>query len=109
MYICKLLSMVHHKNLQKLVIEIYKVANGLCHEILNETFQFQIQNHHNIRNSSTFRIPSFNDPKIWSQVPDKIKSLESLRSFKKGVKKWVPQMCQYRLCRTFLNGVVFVS
>ena len=51
---------MHHKNLLKLVTEIYKVANGLCPKIMNEVFQFQIQNHHNLRNSSTFRIPSFN-------------------------------------------------
>ena len=91
---------MHHRNLlQKLVIEIYKVANGLRPEIMNEVFQFQTQNHHNLRNNSTFRISSFNTifqgkesvfylgPKIWSQVPDKIKSLESLSSFKKPIKK----------------------
>ena len=85
---------MHHKNLQKLVIEIYKGVNGLCLEIMNEVFQFQIQNHRNLRNNSTFRIPLFNTifkgkesvsylgPKMWSQVPpDEIKSLESLRSF----------------------------
>ena len=112
---------MHHKYLQKLVIEIYKVANRSCPETMNEVFQFQIQNHRNLRNNSTFRIPSFNTifegkesvsylgPKIWSQVPDEIKSLESLRSFKKAIKKWTPQMCQCRLCRTFLNGLGFIS
>ena len=88
---------------------------------MNEVFQFQIQNHHNLRKNFPFRIPSFNtifkgkesvsylDPKIWSQVPDEIKSLESLRSFKKAIKKWVPHTCQCRLCRTFLNNVAFIS
>ena len=33
---------MHHKNLQKLVTKIFKVANGLCPEIMNEVFQFQI-------------------------------------------------------------------
>ena len=51
---------MHHKNLRKLVIEFYKVASGLCPEIMNEVFQFQIQKYRNLRNSSTFRIPSFN-------------------------------------------------
>ena len=31
---------MHHKNLQKFVIEIYKVANGLCPGIMIEVFQF---------------------------------------------------------------------
>ena len=104
---------MHHKNLQKLVLEIYKVISGLCHEIINEAFQFQIQNHHNLRNYSTFRIPSFNTffrekasvsylgPKIWNQLPDEMKSLEK--------KKWVPPKCQCRLCRIFSNGIGFIS
>ena len=33
---------VHHEILQNLVIEVYKVANGLCPKIMNEVFQFQI-------------------------------------------------------------------
>ena len=48
---------MQHKNLQKLVIKFYKVANGLCPEIMNEVFQFQILKHRNLRNSSTFKIP----------------------------------------------------
>ena len=112
---------MHYKNLQKLVIEIYKVAYGLCPEIMNKVFQFQIRDHHNLTNNSTFRIPSFNAifkrkecvflswPKLWSQVPDKIKSLESPRSFEKAIKKWVQQMCQCIFCRIFLDGVGFIS
>ena len=38
---------MHHENLQKL-IEIYKVINGLCPEIMSEIFQFQTQSHHNL-------------------------------------------------------------
>ena len=103
---------MHHKSLQKLIIDIYKIANGLCPKIMNEVFQIQIQKYHNLRNSSTFIIPSFNtifkrkgsesylDPNIRIQVPEEIKSLESLNSFKKAVKKWVPQMCQRRLFKT---------
>ena len=52
---------VHEKNLQKPVIETYEVVNRLCPEIINEVFQFQIRStHNNLRNNSTFRIPSFN-------------------------------------------------
>ena len=51
---------MHYKNLQKLVIEVHKVANGLCPEIMNEVFRFQIRDHHNLTNNSTLTIPSFN-------------------------------------------------
>ena len=67
---------------------------------MNEVFQFQIQNHRNLRITSALRITSFNatfkgkesvsyfGPKMWTQVPDEPKSLESLRSFKKTIRKW---------------------
>ena len=41
--------------MQKLVIEIYKVVSGLSSEIMNEVFQFQIQNHHNPRKKLYFQ------------------------------------------------------
>ena len=48
---------MYHNNLQKLVIEIYKVVSELelCPEIMNEVFQFQIQNHHNLKKQFYFR------------------------------------------------------
>ena len=46
---------MHHKNMQKLVIEIYKVVSGLSSEIMNEVYQFQIQNHHNPRKKFYFQ------------------------------------------------------
>ena len=108
---------MHHKNQQQLVIEI---CNGLCIQSMNEIFQFQIQNHHNLRNNSTFRIPSFNTvfkakesvsypgPKKWNQVPKKTKYLEYLTRFKKAIKKWVPRKCQFKYPR-FLFNVYFTS
>ena len=37
---------------------------------------------------------SYVGPKIWSQVPQEVKFLESFRSFKRAIKKWVPGTCQ---------------
>ena len=92
-------------SLQKLTVEIaveiYKVRNGSSQDIINEFFQFQMQNHNNLRTYSTFRRSSFNttsigkprrillknDPRIWKQVPEEIKFLESPVSFKETIKK----------------------
>ena len=101
---------IHHNNVLKLVIDIYKVVNGLCTEIIT-VFQFQIQNHQNLRNNTTFRISSFNTIfkgkesvsylLSYGTRQDEIKSFESITSFKKAIKKWVPQKCQYGHRRTF--------
>ena len=80
---------------------------------MNEVFLFQIrltiiqetillsELHHLInlhRKKSVFYLI----PKLWNQVRDEIKSLESLTSFKKAIEKWRPPKCECRLCRTFL-------
>ena len=88
----------------------------------NYEWYFPVPNskHYNLRKNSAFGIPSFNtifkekenasyySPKIWNRVPDEIKSLESLTSLKKAVKKWVTPKSYCRLCRTFLNSVKFL-
>ena len=75
----------HHKNLQKLAIEIFKVSRGLNPEIVNELFQFREKIPSESRQRSQFQIPfvssvfsgteylKFIEPKIWALVAKEIK------------------------------------
>ena len=47
-------------------------------------------------------------PKIWELVPEEIKKLESVASFKKVIKKWKPANCPCRLYQTYIFLVGFV-
>ena len=71
---------IHHRNLQKLAIEIFKVKLGLTPEIMKNVFPI-IENPHDLRNKSKFK--SRNVPtvrygietassiarRIWSTIP----------------------------------------
>ena len=46
--------------------------------------------------------------KIWELVPQNIKEGSSLSSFKNKVKKWIPQNCPCRLCKTYIAQVGFI-
>ena len=48
---------IHFRNIQALAIEMYKVANGMSPEIMNEIFQLREKYHYNIRYTSEFLIP----------------------------------------------------
>ena len=48
---------IHHKNIQTLTIEMYKVTNGLPPEIMNEIFQIREESRYNLRYTSQFIIP----------------------------------------------------
>ena len=48
-------------------------------------------------------------PKIWSIIPNYIKTSTSLKDFKQKIRKWKPVKCPCKLCRTFIAGVGYVD
>ena len=50
---------------------------------------------------------SFLGPKIWDIVPSELKQLETVNSFKRGIKKWKPVNCFCRLWKPYIQNVGF--
>ena len=110
---------IHHRNLQALATEMFKIHRGLSPDILREIFVPKISLY-NLRRNNTFERRqvhsvyhgteslSFLGPKIWDLVPLELKQLESLEVFKLKIKKWIPFECSCRLCRTYIQQVGFV-
>ena len=109
---------IHTKNLQVLATEMFKTYKNLSPPIFDEIFHRR-DNNHNLRNCSYFTLPNVNTvyngtesirnlgPKIWNLIPNKLKQLDSVCSFKKEIKKWKPDICPCRLCRNFIPQVGF--
>ena len=95
----------HQRNIQVLATEMYKVKNDLPPKIFSDLFCQREMNPHNLKNQHDFEKPfvrtvyhgsetiSHFGPKIWDILPESIKIANSLNSFKKLIKKWVPQTC----------------
>ena len=78
---------VHHRNIQFLATELYKIVNGLSPEIMKEAFPFNQNTSYNTRNKRKVHSRSINSvtigsetlshlaPKIWELVPVEIKNL----------------------------------
>ena len=110
---------IHHRNLQKLVTEMYKVKNGIAPMIMNCIFEensshYTLRNNriwttHNVRtvNSGTETL-SFRGPKTWDLLPESIKGAKSLAEFKTKIKTWKPEGCTCRLCLTYLPSIGFL-
>ena len=76
---------IHHKNIQALVTEMFKVKHKLCPEITGDTFMERTNNQYNLRNRH-FITPqvhnafhrtksvSYLGPTIWDIVPEKFKN-----------------------------------
>ena len=98
---------VHQKNLQVLVIENYKVKNGVAPGIMKDIFKLQNPSYNlrsccnhfrreNIKNAHYgLQSVRYLGPKIWELVPNNIKYSNSLRKFKKLIKSWKPEECQF--------------
>ena len=111
---------IHHRNVQKLAIEIYKVLHGFSPPILNDIF-VPVSHPYNFRRNDTLQRRrvnsvrhgtesiSFLGPKIWDLVPSDIKLSQSLSIFKRKIKKWVPLQCPCRLCKIYLQDVGFIQ
>lgn len=111
---------IHVRNIQALMVELYKVKNNLAPVLVSQVFELRSASAYNFRTVSEFKIPrvrtskfgteslSFLGPKLWETVPSSIRELETLESFRKNIKKWTPNNCPCRLCRNYVEGVGFL-
>ena len=116
---------VHHRNIQYLAIELFKVKSGTAPSPLNEIFQIRILPEdsvaRNLRSQSLFYnytnpqsvhhgTETLRDlgPKIWNIIPSDIKDSPSLAIFKTRIKGWIPANCPCRLCRVYVADIGFL-
>ena len=110
---------IHTRNLQTLATEIFKVYKNLSPAITADLFHVR-QNNYNLRHDSQFAIPNVKfvyhgteslsnlRPRIWNLVPDKLTQLVDIHAFKEELKKWKPENCPCRLCKTYVPHVGFI-
>ena len=104
---------IHHRNIQALATEIFKVKNNIATEISEEFFAPKIS-HYGLRNNNSFKsrrvnsvwhdieLVSYLGQKIWGLVPNETNESESLNGFKFKIKRWVPEGCTCRICNIYL-------
>ena len=110
---------IHTKNLQTLMIEIFKTQNNMNPSFMNEIFRERV-NMHNLRNNNELVLPRiktvnfgsesirYRGPQFWFSLPQDIRNTEFLSLFKSKIKKWHGEDCSCRLCRPFIPNVRFL-
>ena len=110
---------IHHRNIQYVAIEMYKVINELCPQSVRDIFEIKDDP---IKSRKTFIRPKIKTvykgegslrnfgPLIWNNmIPDKLKNYTTLQKFKKEIKTWIPENCPCRLCKNYVHGLGFIS
>ena len=110
---------IHHRNLQTLAYEIFKVKQNMAPEILTEIFP-QKESSYSLRNSTTLQGRSIKTvmygsetisslgPKIWDILPTELKRIVSPSLFKKKIREWAPKNYPCRLCKTYVENIGFL-
>ena len=115
---------VHHRNIQAMALEMFKVKNGSATEIMNNIFKINRNpNRPATRSfdSNPFCLPRANTVhyghdslgyfgyKIWNLIPEEIRQKETVAGFKNAIKSWFPSICPCRLCQNYIGGVGYVT
>ena len=110
---------IHHKNLQVLMTEVYKIVNGIAPPIMNSLFNFRA-NIHNIRNFQEIFTESrktvrhdietvtYRAPFLWVNLQSVYKNTKSLEEFKSKTKTWKCDFCPCRLCKDYIQNLGFL-
>ena len=110
---------IHHRNLQRLAIEMYKVNHEISPDFVREIFP-RADISYNLRNTNYFKRSNVKSvfwgsetlrnlgPQIWGLIPKDIKNLPTLASFKTKIKQWKTNECPCRLCKTYFPDLGFI-
>ena len=110
---------IHHKNIQILTTEVFKVVNNICPPIMKTFFDFR-ENRYSIRKFQEMRQQKvrtvlygletalYRAPKLWSLTPTDLKSAPDVNQFKSKIKYWECTECPCKLCRTYLKNIGYV-
>ena len=111
---------IHDRNLQKLLIEIFKVKMKVAPEIMNKVFDF-IECRYPLRNELRFKLrnirtvrygietAAFVGSRIWSNMLSELKESTSLNEFKKKIKTWKPENCPCKLCKIYIQRIGYLQ
>ena len=112
---------IHHKNIQAMLIEMYKVKNNLGPNLLEDIFTLNTNNRYNFRFFRDFVRPNINTVHygkdslkyfgsvMWDFIPLEIKQSANLEDFKNKIRSWSPTECPCRLCQTYLPGIGYTN
>ena len=110
---------IHHRNLQRLATEMFKVKNDLSPIFMKHVFP-ESTNPYKLRKKTEFKSTnvrsvyngtetiSFRGPKTWLLVPNDIKLSKSLPIFKEKIRRWKPVGCMCRICKTYIQHIGFI-
>ena len=111
---------IHHRNIQSLAIELFKIKNNLSVAIMNDIFQPRAVRY-NLRSQIDFTRPNVNSEhfgisslrymaaKVRDMVPNDMKNVNEIETLKNNIRKWKPVNYHCKLCLDYVCCVGYVN
>ena len=112
---------VHHKNIQTLLLEMYKIKHNLSESCLKNLFSI-VNSNYNLRSQSDFGVPGLNTvflygansiryfgSMIWNSLSNDLRNICDFDLFKTTIRRWKPVDCPCRLCKNYLGALGFIT
>ena len=107
---------IHVRNLQLLMTEIFKTKSHLNPPFMKDIFRERNMNY-SLRHANDAQIPTsfgietttYLGNRLWQLLPQEIKQSNTLPIFKKRIKCWRGEECNWRLCKTYILQVGFLT
>ena len=112
---------IHHRNIQTMAIEMFKLKMGMGPSLLDNIFNLNSTRKYHLRGNTDFLVPSVNTVHfgkdslqyfgsvIWKLVPSNILACSELKEFKNKIRNWLPSDCPCRLCETYIHNLGYTN
>ncbi len=110
----------HKRNLQLLMIEIFKTKNDLNPTFMKDIFA-ERDSYYSLRNVNHLQLPKvrttiygteniqYRGCLLWSSLPSFLKDCSTIQEFKRKIKQWNCDSCTCRLCKVFIKDLGFLD
>ena len=109
----------HKRNLQLIMIEIFKTKNDLNPTFMESIFA-ERESFYSLRNVNELQVPKvrttiygtestqYRGYLLWSSLPIFLKECCTIQEFKRRIKQWT-HSCNCKLCRVFIKDLGFLD
>ena len=110
---------IHHRNIQTLMLEIYKSLNNLNPDFMKDVFTLK-QRTYPLRNQCmiypnprtvTYGLETFGykGSQLWHNLPEEIQYDTDIYSFKKYVANHSKNICSCNLCKNYIANLGYIN
>jgi hypothetical protein len=112
---------IHHRNIQAMAIEMFKLKMGMGPSLLDNIFKLNPARQYHLRGNTDFIVPPVNTVHfgkdslqyfgsvIWKLIPQNILSCSKLDEFKNKIRNWSPPECPCRLCKIYIQNIGYTN